>query len=225
MFIINNKKCNRFNAFTLAETLITLGIIGVVAALTIPILNTNIQKEFQTQYKKAFSISAQAITSASGNTELVYVPAAANNTARNINFYYFRSYFKVSDDCGTVDSAGSPTYAATPTDCWANGEQYNSQPSSSNLVSFIDNSGMTWAQYSPNASSASNLILVDTNGIKGPNVFGQDRFPIYIVDGSNYMTNTLPVKITSDGDYTSTNATYCPSGNTNPCYYQSWLYN
>ena len=43
-------------AFTLAEVLITLGIIGVVAALTLPTLIQNHQKQFYvTQLKKAYS--------------------------------------------------------------------------------------------------------------------------------------------------------------------------
>lgn len=45
-------------AFTLAEVLITLGIIGVVAALTIPNLISHYQKEKTvTQLKKNFSLA------------------------------------------------------------------------------------------------------------------------------------------------------------------------
>lgn len=41
------------NAFTLAEVLITLGIIGVVAALTIPALLTNLNHiKLQSQFKE-----------------------------------------------------------------------------------------------------------------------------------------------------------------------------
>ena len=47
--------------FTLAEVLITIGIIGVVAALTMPTLiaNTNSAK-FRTQYKKTLAVLSQA---------------------------------------------------------------------------------------------------------------------------------------------------------------------
>lgn len=50
-------------AFTLAEVLITLAIIGVVAAMTIPsvIVNTN-QQEFKTGLRKAISVLNSAIT-------------------------------------------------------------------------------------------------------------------------------------------------------------------
>ena len=49
--------------FTLAEVLITLGIIGVVAALTIPALIANHKKTaVETRLKKFYSVMNQAIT-------------------------------------------------------------------------------------------------------------------------------------------------------------------
>ena len=50
------------NGFTLAEVLITLGIIGVVAALTLPALIANFKdKELAVRAKKSYSIISQAI--------------------------------------------------------------------------------------------------------------------------------------------------------------------
>lgn len=47
---------NRKYAFTLAEVLITLGIIGVVAAMTIPMLISKIQKaQIETQIRENYS--------------------------------------------------------------------------------------------------------------------------------------------------------------------------
>lgn len=52
-------------AFTLAEVLITLGIIGVVAAMTLPSLITNYQeKQRVSQLKKVYSALSQAFVSA-----------------------------------------------------------------------------------------------------------------------------------------------------------------
>ena len=49
-------KMKKFAAFTLAEVLITLAIIGVVAALTIPTVIINYQKKmYVTQLKKAYN--------------------------------------------------------------------------------------------------------------------------------------------------------------------------
>ena len=51
------KKC-----FTLAEVIITIGIIGVVAALTIPTLISNVgTRKFQVQYKKSVYTLNQAL--------------------------------------------------------------------------------------------------------------------------------------------------------------------
>lgn len=55
------------SGFTLAEVLITLGIIGVVAAMTIPTLiqNTNSAK-FSAQFKKSVSTLSQVSNYGSG---------------------------------------------------------------------------------------------------------------------------------------------------------------
>ena len=53
-----NQKC----AFTLAEVLITLGIVGVVAAMTLPALTTKYQKTVtENKLKKFYSVMSQAI--------------------------------------------------------------------------------------------------------------------------------------------------------------------
>lgn len=50
------------NGFTLAEVLITLGIIGIVAAMTITTLITNYQKKTTaTRVKKAYAELLQAL--------------------------------------------------------------------------------------------------------------------------------------------------------------------
>ena len=67
------RKFNTIPAFTLAEVLITLGIIGVVAAMTLPTLINNYKKTgVTTQLKKFFSMMNQAILeeeAASGSME------------------------------------------------------------------------------------------------------------------------------------------------------------
>ena len=53
------------SAFTLAEVLITLGIIGVVAAMTLPVLTQKYQKMvLKNQYKKVYSTLSQAYSKA-----------------------------------------------------------------------------------------------------------------------------------------------------------------
>ena len=50
------------SGFTLAEVLITLGIIGVVAAMTMPtLMNSTNGAQNRTAYKKALSVLSQAV--------------------------------------------------------------------------------------------------------------------------------------------------------------------
>ena len=54
-----------YGAFTLAEVLITLGIIGIVAAMTIPSLVQDYREKAQvTRVKKFYSVFSQAYTMA-----------------------------------------------------------------------------------------------------------------------------------------------------------------
>ncbi len=58
---LNIKKFTRKSAFTLAEVLITLGIIGVIAAITIPGLMTKYKRTVaEIRLKKAYSVVNQA---------------------------------------------------------------------------------------------------------------------------------------------------------------------
>ena len=64
MYQFNNKKV-KYYAFTLAEVLITLGVIGVVAALTLPAVIANHKRlESVSRLKKAYTTISQALTRA-----------------------------------------------------------------------------------------------------------------------------------------------------------------
>jgi len=57
-----SKRTIGMGGFTLAEVLITLGIIGVVAAMTMPtLINSTNGAQYKTAYKKALSVMSQAV--------------------------------------------------------------------------------------------------------------------------------------------------------------------
>ena len=59
--ILGNMEVGMKKAFTLAEVLITLGIIGVVAAMTLPsLINRTQKKELQAAFFKTYSELNQA---------------------------------------------------------------------------------------------------------------------------------------------------------------------
>ncbi|MBQ8460560.1 type II secretion system protein [bacterium] len=68
-------------AFTLAEVLITLGVIGVVAAMTIPTLIANINgQRYRSQFKKSISTLNQAVRMNQANYDTNF----ADENIRNI---------------------------------------------------------------------------------------------------------------------------------------------
>ena len=97
-------------AFTLAETLIVMGIIGVVAALTIPNLNSSTgEKEKIVKVKKLY----QNMTDAVGRAQAVYGPIDewkqldSTQTAQTTRFGDRLSEFmKVSKNCGVDTNKG-----------------------------------------------------------------------------------------------------------------------
>ena len=103
------KKIQKLLAFTLAETLIVMGIIGVVAALTIPNLNSSTaDKEKVAKLKKVYS----NLNDAFGRAEAVYGPfdewfqADTTNSTRSSRFSErMLEFMKTSKNCGHAVNA------------------------------------------------------------------------------------------------------------------------
>ena len=90
-----------FKGFTLAEVLITLVIIGVIASMTIPTLMNNTNKqEYVSRLKKAYSALSQAtnkIIADEGNPN-PSIGGWAVDTEAVYNMY--KKYLSVAKDCG-----------------------------------------------------------------------------------------------------------------------------
>lgn len=208
----------KLDAFTLAEVLITLGIIGVVAAFTIPVLMHNVQENnYKVAYKKAFSVASQAWQRAFGDNEIEPRPSWSDVSTRVDNFNAFKSYFKIVKDCNNSNNS----------ECWASGESWGSTTCpDAGALAFIDSSGMAWSITSTTSGAFGAAIYVDTNGFNGPNKYGYDRFPLLPVTTDGQMaTAGIPVKIIPNADFPTYDSSYCRSGNTHPCYFTKWLYN
>lgn len=202
-------------AFTLAEVLIVLGIIGVVAEMTIPTLMHNFQEQvFKTSYKRAFSLANQAWSLAVTNDQMLDRPNWGDMTSKVNNFNAFKSNFKVVKDCNSGNHS----------DCWANGDVVWGGLPSSDALAFIDASGIVWSLLS-NSSGNGPEMVIDTNGAKKPNKFGQDRFIFVPESNETDPSLGLPVRILQYPDYTSYDHDHCPSGASHPCYYTTWLMN
>ena len=103
---MNKKILGIRKGFTLAEVFITLGIIGVVAAMTIPTLiqNTNSVK-FQAQFKKSVSTLSQAALMAQAQYDMDYSAMSIASDATNC----------ASDSLTTNRTATDPDTSQTTT--------------------------------------------------------------------------------------------------------------
>ena len=179
--------------FTLAEVLITLGIIGVVAALTLPTLIGNYQKQaLATQTRKFYSMMSQAVKqymADEGVDDLRNTPLASDNyedcespeaieSVRN----FVTKYLKVVEECDHEAN-----------NCFA--EKYKSWDGEEKDVFFKQNNYDNRRDYVLSDGSIIRIgyyynefpidLYVDVNGKKGPNRVGYDLWSMSIFyDGS-----------------------------------------
>ncbi len=171
---------NKKFAFTLAEVLITLGVIGVVAALTMPTLLKNIAERSNSE---AQANLAQKITKsmdlmrADGGLERTY-----NSTDEFVD--EFSKYIKISTRCDADHIADCwPTKTVTTTDGKTydvskakTGENLNLKDNKSNNVGIILADGATLIlTYNPNAGIIGDGDTVTPSFANLPIGFGRTK--------------------------------------------------
>ena len=180
----------RFLAFTLAETLIVIGIIGVVAALTLPNLNSSTgDKEKVVKLKKIY----QNLNDAVGRAVAVYGPLDEWNVGISANIMGERitEFMKLSKNCGTTSNMG----------CFAKDK---TKKLDGNENGSLDSYGEAGPSYRVITADGTSLLLnlfspkvfVDIDGPnKGANTWGKDIFGFDI----NFEQNeVLPMGLNSN---------------------------
>ena len=208
-------KINQKTGFTLAEVLITLSIIGIVASLTLPgLIQNHRNKELKTGLNRGYSLITQAL-------DMYY--AEHGERAKNgdkIN-NTIKPYLKIIKDCGYAYAAGDESAdGCIPNDSNAreNGTVYKTFNGKDfiNLnyfddAQFILNDGMTVLIESPSTTGLNRYISVDVNGYKKrPNRLGQDLFMFQLADNGKLLPMGSP-----NTDYYSTDDSYCSMTSTN----------
>ena len=177
---------NRKAAFTLAEVLITLGIIGIVASMTLPTLVKNYQNKANiARLEKIYSILSQASLHAQeehGDFNTWNILDENQNSTREI-FSYFEPYLKIVRKCDNKSGCwAKTTYSLTGGARWS-GDYYNGDKYIN--VTLADGTNLSFdicePFYSvfglPNDIMRPFIIFgVDVNGNKRPNVIGYDIF-------------------------------------------------
>ena len=163
-------------AFTLAEVLITLGIIGIVAAMTIPTLITNYQKkQTVTKLQKAISVVNQAYRLAYDDVGELSINDAFLISGKDYFNKYWAPYIKVLTYCDTPEKCGYKDnnfyrYPGTISG-------YNVVTTERNGITFFTADGFLYnVRVAEGDEQKSGKIFVDINGSTKPNVFGKDVF-------------------------------------------------
>jgi len=211
-------------AFSLGEVLTTLAVIGVVAALTVPVLNTAVQQNktlsmFEKFYA-AFSVDIETVLNQASCSSISCLrayddddPGVDDNDGKHNGIFANPKYFNIDSEC---------------MDCFRTGEllpemiQYQpaddgNEEIDSNFTVYRLVNGANVAIYDYDDNCTTNLdtvtnngneidlcgaVILDVNGEKGPNAPGEDRFAFYIIDEpiGDYGF-ILPVGLTpQDGD-------------------------
>lgn len=176
-------------AFTLAEVLITLGIVGVVARVTLPSLTMNVQMQTAaTSLAKAINTleSANSQILLDKGTKSLGTAAGGNNSA---------DYLRLLGQ-------------------YMNGGKYNE---TTRMVTSKD--GVAFRQYGLGSRNMASrqydghyyMIRIDINGAKRPNKEGKDQFTVYV----DHYGSVIPYGGYLYKDYMNTNSVMwensCPS--------------
>ena len=206
---LNTSLLSRLAAFTLAEVLITLGIIGVVAAMTMPSLIQNTkEKEVISKLKKFQSLMSQAFLMS------VNENGTPDNWGLDANFNIqtpvlsdkFIPYLKITKDCGLIGKCfyNKDIYFLNNLK-WTN--LYNPTGWGQMTLELADGSLVAMNVISSDCSSvrgtSKNLqnvcafLYIDVNGGVKPNIFGKD-FLVFMLQSMElfqpvYLRNLIQI--------------------------------
>jgi len=198
----------RTKAFTLAEVLITLAVIGIVASITIPSIVASHQKRvLETQFAKTYRTLQTAVNLAIAEHGSIESWNWADNFSLSQRKEFFDKYFlphlNVARYCFGADSVGS-------NGCFPENNYYyalNGVLSDQVLESryypgaiLADGSSLVFHNY--NNCITNNIrcaaFYVDVNGRKKPNMIGMDLFTFEFFPQTNEF---LPGGVNRSNEY------------------------
>ena len=173
---------NKFG-FTLAEVLITLGIIGVVAAMTLPVLIGNYQKKATVaKLQKAYTILNQALKQSElDNGDYQYWDSTDDMMPLDYVQKYWQPYFKETKLCKTSKECG---YDNDYPWLFTNGGKCTYTVARDDLrTGILTSDGILYsisiregAPTNEDGYATNEIVIVDINGAARPNVAGKDMF-------------------------------------------------
>ena len=179
------------SAFTLAEVLITLGIIGVVAAMTLPALKQKLEDQRNlSTLKKTYSILQQATNLAIAEHEGPEYWGMVDNSVESVtNVYnYYRPYFNMMRECPNKPGCwGYPTKYLNGTVYW---NEHNTSwyqyaftlVDGVNVLIDIYPADQIQSNFGINVNYDCAVFFIDINADKLPNQIGRDMFAFVVTE-------------------------------------------
>ena len=188
-------------AFTLAEVLITLGIIGVVASLTLPsVIHQYRKKALETQFKTAYSFINQALvmTKQDLGSNSLFDDYTVYNSEQGYLYAneFVKAFYKRLKVVGnaTLKSTDYSIYSDGNVKRYTNGKEFVFTTPDK----LLENGMTIRASVGGNYDGSKHIgVVVDINGNKGPNRSGHDLFIFKIKDSSDKLIGSKKIR-----DYT-----------------------
>lgn len=179
MFNLKKKK-----GFTMMEVILVMGIIGVIAAATIPIMVAKTSKEQAVANLQKANSTLTSIANYAQSTGAMIDTWNYNATTTAFTESYIIPGLSVAENCGT--GAGQGCFASSYK--FANGAESDIDGDATYYkVVLTDGNSLAIKPFSgcmSNMGSQCVSFVVDINGPREPNIWGKDVFEYEITAGS-----------------------------------------
>lgn len=196
----NNTNKSTVSAFTLAELILSMVIIGVIAMMTIPVMISHYSKDIMAfGLKKSYSTINQALEkmSVDGGTSGNIEGTGFFNSTDTFLGDNFIKYVKVSKNCEmglgcfanniglNFNSTATVPYTSVMGNHYSfittDNMSYMLQSTGVGCINSFDGAASTG--HSRHMTAICGKLWVDVNGLKKPNRYGNDIFLFYITNG------------------------------------------
>ena len=215
------KSWQNFNiksGFTLSEVLITLVILGVIAAMTIPTTIAKVEtQERQARVKKTFSTISNAFTRSQADLGNFVLEDLNEDSINEWYYTYIKPYLSTLKICyGTAGCWEGKTQFLKGGDCYYSDNSGIGTPrvnvvlsDGTNINFDVYNAEDIYDKYKVYVDLPFSVVAIfDINGTRSPNTFGKDTFAMIYTTGGFVPSFKDATKAEINSDCSNTGTGY-----------------
>ncbi len=210
--MISKQIIKSFRAFTLAEALITLIIIGLIASLTIPaVISSTEQHEYKTALKKALSSINQVIELNIALDGYGPIETVNDQESEDSLFSMFKNRMNVISTSTSYTLGGKSNYAFFTADGMRYEFPHYAEPTtlSGGVGTFVSHGCATYDKAVQDETGKEHnipcLVIVDVNGERKPNPNpdrkSEEGYKIPDVLSKSRILDVFPIVVTDKNAY------------------------